>query len=255
VIEYIFSKIGKGNMSCCEFGAWDGIHFSNTRNLVLEGWRGLFIECDKTRFELCKKNYGQNDNVVCLKRMVDDKENSLEHLLEEAKFSKELDFLSVDIDGLDFEILKGMTIRPRVICIEVNPGHSPTATEKIPTNIAMNNVGQPFVLFADQAKEMGYALVCYTGNAFLVRLDCLDGLRPLSVVEAYDEYIANLDQKSRDWMYLVNKSLTEPFYPYGNPKLSGSNLGLNKGHRFKIFLGALPKKMWYIVNMKRFTQG
>jgi hypothetical protein len=34
IIEHIFSVVGDGPGLCSEFGAWDGIHFSNSRALV-----------------------------------------------------------------------------------------------------------------------------------------------------------------------------------------------------------------------------
>ena len=43
--------LGKETGLCCEFGAWDAIHLSNTRRLMEHGWRGLMIEADHGRFE------------------------------------------------------------------------------------------------------------------------------------------------------------------------------------------------------------
>jgi len=43
IIEKIFDLIGTRNKVCCEFGAWDGIHFCNIRNLIInKGWHGVF---------------------------------------------------------------------------------------------------------------------------------------------------------------------------------------------------------------------
>ena len=35
---------------CVEFGAWDGMHLSNTFNLVTKGWKAVYIEGDPNRF-------------------------------------------------------------------------------------------------------------------------------------------------------------------------------------------------------------
>ena len=43
----------------------------------------------------------------------------------------EFDFVSIDVDGLDYQILKAFKKHlPKVICIEVNAGHSPLFDEE-----------------------------------------------------------------------------------------------------------------------------
>ena len=50
VIEKIFDLISVQNQFCVEFGAWDGVHLSNTRPLLVGGdWKGLLIEGDADR--------------------------------------------------------------------------------------------------------------------------------------------------------------------------------------------------------------
>ena len=88
VIDQIFELIGPGNKACCEFGAWDGIHFSNTRNLILSGWTGIMIEGDGPRFKDLVKTYGDNDNVHCINRFVDDDKNSLSAMAQELGLSQ-----------------------------------------------------------------------------------------------------------------------------------------------------------------------
>jgi len=48
----IFRRIGVETKPCCEFGAWDGIHVSNCRNLMLEGWQALMIESSRAKARL-----------------------------------------------------------------------------------------------------------------------------------------------------------------------------------------------------------
>ena len=46
----------KKNKWCCEFGAWDGKHGSNTYNLVLNyGFKAVYIEGNKDRFQALKE--------------------------------------------------------------------------------------------------------------------------------------------------------------------------------------------------------
>ena len=56
-------KLEKNKLSVCEFGAWDGIHFSNTFNLVEKfNAKALYIEGDEEKFKSLlqtKKNIQQ----------------------------------------------------------------------------------------------------------------------------------------------------------------------------------------------------
>jgi FkbM family methyltransferase len=47
-----------------EFGAYDGVLYSHTANLVKKGWRGVYAEPVPEYYELCKKEYSDADVVV-----------------------------------------------------------------------------------------------------------------------------------------------------------------------------------------------
>ena len=64
IIEKIFDTIKPQNKWFVEFGAWDGIHLSNTRLLAEKGWSGVFIEASEKRFNELKNNYKDNDKIV-----------------------------------------------------------------------------------------------------------------------------------------------------------------------------------------------
>ncbi len=246
VVEEIFSRLNINAGVCCEFGAWDGIHLSNTRNLILRGWRALLIEGDKAKFDSLVLNYANmSDRVKCLNTVVDSESAPLDQICSTQGFNC-LDFLSIDIDGLDFEIFDGLKIRPKVICVEVNAGHSPTSDVKLDSKISANNIGQPMGAFVTSAEEKGYRLVCYTGNAFFVRSDLVSALssEELSTQEIYREFLASLTNVEKEWLYLVNLGLVTPFYRYRNPYLSRSNLCLSRfsaAKRALISIGALVK--------------
>jgi hypothetical protein len=51
VVAKILSLLPELDRWCVEFGAWDGIHLSNVRNLVLqEGYGAVLIEGDAGKF-------------------------------------------------------------------------------------------------------------------------------------------------------------------------------------------------------------
>jgi hypothetical protein len=205
------------------------VHFSNCRRLILGGWRAVLIECDEQKHAALTETYKGNPRVVALRATVDDRENRLETILARAGVDAEPDFVSVDIDGLDYYVLRTLGVRPRLICVEVNAGHSPEAVALLPRDVAAKNIGQPLQCFCAAAKAMGYDLVCYTGNAFFVRDDLLGkgDLPSLTAVEAYKHHIGRLRPRARRWMYLVNRGLVPPFHSFSNRYLSRELLGLS----------------------------
>lgn len=228
IIEELFRRIGIEAHTCCEFGAWDGIYLSNCRRLIDQGWRTLFIEAMPNKFEVLQRNFRDNPRVTCVNRLVDAGKDSLGSIVQETGFPSVMDFLSVDIDGLDYEIFRGLDLRPRVICIEVNAAHAPETAEELPRAVAANSVGQPMKVFMRTAREKGYSLVAYTGNAFFVRDDVVreKGLAVLTAAAAYDDYLRHLDAPTKEWLYLVTRGLIRPYRRYLNSQLSFRSLGI-----------------------------
>lgn len=224
IIEAIFDVIGEGGRWACEFGAWDGIHFSNTRALIEAGWSAVLIEADPDRYDELVRNNAGKHGVHTFNCMVDSAR--LERCLAEAG-APELDLLCVDIDGLDFGVLEGFTGLPRIICTEINAGHSPRASDLVSTALA-ERIGQPFGPFHTLLTSRGYQLVAYTGNAFYVRSDTR--LPALSPEQAYDAWVRVLTPDEKTWLYHANKGIVQPFHRFHNPKLSRRNLGFRLGY-------------------------
>jgi hypothetical protein len=139
-----------------EFGAWDGKHLSNCRYLYENGWKGCFIEGNKSRFLDLKKNYIHDNNVVLLNVFVDQADNTLDKILTQNNIL-ELDLLSIDIDGKDLLSWKTLTkIKPKVIVIEFN--HS------IPFDVSYEDnteesIGNSFLAITTYANKNGYQLI------------------------------------------------------------------------------------------------
>src|SRR5712664_1381422 len=104
ILVRIMDILGKDTGLCCEFGAWDGIHLSNTRRLMERGWRGLMIEAEPDRFQDLLKTYPAGSKAVSVCAYVDDAENSLPKIAARSWLSERFDLVSIDIDGLDFEV-------------------------------------------------------------------------------------------------------------------------------------------------------
>jgi hypothetical protein len=156
VLEEIFRHIGTTNKYAIEFGAWDGIKFSNTFHLIEQGWRGLMIETDPARYEELSNNMKGSD-VVCRQMHV--------CRIDELDFV-DPDLLSVDVDGEDYNLFDGMNkMRPHVVVIEVNSSISPNV-DKIPGILPMVRL----------AKFKKYELALHTGNCIFVRREHADSL-------------------------------------------------------------------------------
>lgn len=229
IIEKIFSEIKPKSNLCCEFGAWDGIWASNCRNLIKNhNWKAIMIEGDPIRYKDLIKTYRNIKGIRCLNRYIDNQENSLKNILS-TKEKNNLYFLSIDIDGLDYEIFESLDFYPQVICIEVNTGHSPEVDTKIPREIAQNNVGQPLSYFVDIAKLKGYKLVCFTGNAFFIKKDLLasTNITAISTKDAYLQHLETTPNHVKEHLFFVNKGMVNPYYKYDNPFLTKKGLGLS----------------------------
>jgi hypothetical protein len=182
ILAEIFRRIGTGPRHFVEFGVGNGTE-NNTVRLLLEGWRGLWIECSEKsvrhirsvqeRF-LRERRLRLRDATVTAE--------SIETILREEDVPEELDLLSIDIDGNDYWVWKAITrFRPRVVMMEYNAlfrppirwvrSYDPRAAWRQTTYY-----GASLASLTALAEEKGYALVgCnLTGvNAFFVRKDLL----------------------------------------------------------------------------------
>ena len=86
----------------------------------------------------------------------------------------DVDILSIDIDGRDYEIFEKMQIQPKLIIIEGGFSWDPKLQTKIPYNIAWNNLQQPLYVMFQLAREKGYEPICFNQDSFLIRKDLYD---------------------------------------------------------------------------------
>ena len=171
ILQEIFRRLEISQGTFVEFGAWDGVYLSNSRLLFEKGWAGVFIEGDEHKFSTLKNNYQNYNDVILINRMVEiEGTNSLQSLLSQYS-NKNIDLLSIDIDGYDLEILASLeksNLRPTVIVIEGGSNFSPYLENKIPINIANNNIQQPLSVIISVAKNLGYIPVCFHQDLYLV---------------------------------------------------------------------------------------
>jgi len=123
-IHQLFPLPSAQGRTAVDIGAGDGIRWSNTHALFLEGWNGLAIEADSKKFGKLKRTYRTYPKVsTCNEPATPDR---IAPLLRSYKIEKGFEVLSLDIDGNDYWVLQSILeeFRPQLIVTEIN--------EKIP---------------------------------------------------------------------------------------------------------------------------
>ena len=177
IIDAIFNLIGTTNKYCIEFGAWDGKLYSSTWNLINNfGWAALLIEANKEKFGKLEAEYAGNGKVAALNCLVETAgEFSLDSILKAAEAPSEPDFLSIDVDGLDWYMWESLsTFSPRLISIEFNPT-VPNDIIFIQDNDPTINQGCSLAALIELAQSKSYELVATTSwNAFFVKKELFE---------------------------------------------------------------------------------
>jgi hypothetical protein len=203
------------------------------------------IEADRAKFAELAANYADNPDVVCIQSEIDDEENRLDRVLERAGVTDRLDFLSVDIDGLDYFVLASLEMRPLCISVEANAGHRPDTDELVPRELAAANVGQPLGAFVRLGRERGYRLIAYTGNAFLLHEDAgaQEELPAVDPEDAYRDWLGRLSDEEREWLRLANLGLEQWPHRFKNPYLSRKALGIPAARAGRQLVSAVRRRI------------
>jgi hypothetical protein len=180
ILEEIFRRINATRQSFVEFGAGEGAQ-NNTLYLLFSGWHGLWIECIASSVASITRTlapYIESGQLVVRQAFVEP--DTIDSFMRAAGFGGEIDLLSIDIDGNDYWVWKGISaVNPRVVAIEYN------ATFRPPVSVVMdyhkehrwdgtNYFGASLKALEGLGRQKGYALVGCSlagGNAFFVRED------------------------------------------------------------------------------------
>jgi hypothetical protein len=124
IISALLERLPTRDKWVVEFGAWDGVHLSNSRHFIADqGFSGVLIEGDPEKFTELSALYAERQDVITLNQFVGmSAEDNLDDILRKTPIPHDFDYLSIDIDGNDYYVWQAFTqYRPKVVCIEYNP--------------------------------------------------------------------------------------------------------------------------------------
>ncbi len=199
VIRYLFDEVGFESRWFVEFGF--GAHQCNVLRLMMhEGFSGLVMDGSSENvdfFNFAARKHGIDDRVTAVQAFIT--RDNLEDLITGNGVPRDIDFLSLDVDGNDYWFWETLDcISPRVVCIEYNAGLGPDRSCTVPYADDFERYskhpsgffhGASLSALESLGKRKGYYLVgCdLTGtNAFFLRDDIqIDGVAALTPREAY----------------------------------------------------------------------
>lgn len=179
IIEKILEMLPNNDLWCVEFGAWDGVHLTNSRNLIEErDYSGVLIEGNPKRYVQLEQNYAEHNRrnankVIAIQGFVGfDDDDNLDRILADTPIPRDFDLLSIDIDGNDYHVWKRLRdFQPKVVVIEFNPT-IPNGVEFVQHADSSVCHGSSLHSVVGMAREKGYELVCVLHlNAFFVKAE------------------------------------------------------------------------------------
>jgi len=199
ILLYIFSLIGTTNKMAVEICAGPGFECNTTNLVINHGWRGLLmdgnimnIQVAREFFYRCQDTFLSPPTLAHCWVTAD----NVNTLIREYGFQGEIDLLSLDMDGIDYWVLKAMdSVQPRVIVLEYNASWGPDRSMSVPykPDFAVNWMlvgddlrrqyyfGASLAAFVKLGQQKGYRLVgCQRAghNAFFVRNGIGDSVLP-----------------------------------------------------------------------------
>jgi hypothetical protein len=191
IIDHILSKVCSNQINFVEIGF--DYYENNSLNLFKKTNQGLLIDAS---FEKCfiLKNiisiFYNNKKINILNSLVF-KEN-INRLIEnnfDIK-NKEIDFLSIDIDGIDYYLFEELYFKPKLVCIEYNHWFGAKESAAIPydPNFQWSRdyySGASLLAITRLAFKKGYHLVAIDSsatNAFFIRDDLKNKFKVLDPI-------------------------------------------------------------------------
>ena len=183
VIRYLFDRIGFESRWFVEFG-FGAVQCNSLRLMMHQKFNGLLLDGSDENvsfFNYTAERLGI-DGVKAVQAFIT--RDNLEALITDNGTPREIDFLSLDVDGNDYWFWETLEcVSPRVVCIEYNAGLGPDLSLTVPYDDDFERYakhpsgffhGASLAALESLGKRKGYYLIgCdLTGtNAFFLRDD------------------------------------------------------------------------------------
>jgi len=196
LINYIFAKLKIKHPNFVEIG-FDYFE-NNSLGLLNKANKGLFIDGDENKVFLMKnilKIVYPFKKIEVVSKLIN-KENINSLISKSFGKNEEIDFLSIDVDGIDYFLFKEINLRPKLICIEYNYWFGNNVKCSIPYNknfkwkMGSLYSGASLLALNDLAKSKGYNLIALDSscvNSFFIRGDLKDNFKELDPLLSFKE--------------------------------------------------------------------
>jgi hypothetical protein len=187
ILNEIFKRLDIKQGVFCEIGVENGLE-CNTFFLLHQGWKGVWVEGNSSQQAPIQSKFAslieKEQLAVLIGYATPNNINQVIQQVCECIDSQpaDIDFISIDIDGMDIYLLETLDFQPKVVCIEYNAKFPPPVSKKpvFDSNYVWSNVsdymGSSLTALTEVAKLKGYSLVATNvvgSNAFFVRNDLL----------------------------------------------------------------------------------
>ena len=173
----------------------------NSATLAHEfGWSGLMVDASRKAIEAVRNECRSNLRVVAVRAKVTP--DTVNDLLRRHGMIGEIDFLSVDIDSIDYWLFEALTVcSPRVLVMEYNAhfGQDRAVTlpnAPLPQDVPKGYSGASLAALEQLASHKNYRLALCEGagvNAFFLRSDLAPDVPGLTPSQAYRPLVDKRD--------------------------------------------------------------
>ena len=183
ILLYIFALIGMTNRTVVELCAGDGIQCNAANLIINHQWHGLLFDGSAENISKGRRFYAEHPDTFWQPPVLVDAwitRDNINGLIEKHGFCGQIDLLSLDMDGMDYWVLRAIEcIQPRVIVLETVSPWGAERSVTVPYQadfVAKFFEGLPYCgaslpAFVKLLKGRGYRLVGMEGlgfNAFFV---------------------------------------------------------------------------------------